>query len=180
MHCKRVRKTYLIPKCGNIKKTTRILIKSDDPGPPNSPPEITFSSLYLHTVLNTPISELLKNNSFLKHIHLTDLQPSCLKMTKKQQRGLRSIKAIKNHPKSKISIFRYTNDKFTSNKREKRGSRTPPIIFQNASQSSRDPARPRRPPGDPPKPLQGDHMSLFSDLIFNNEFRTLTCSRANF
>ena len=75
-------------------------------------------------------------------------------MTKNQQRGLRSIKAIKNHPKSKISIFRYTNDKFTSKQKEKRGSRTPPIISQNASQSSRDPSRPRRPPGDPPRPLQ--------------------------
>jgi len=95
-------------------KTTRILIKSDDPGPPNSPPEITFSTLYVHTLLDTPISELLKNNLFLKHIHLTVLQQSCLKMTKKQQRGLRSIKAIKNHPKSKTSILAYTNSKFTS------------------------------------------------------------------
>ena len=127
MHCKHVQKTYLIPKCGNIKKTTRILIKSDDPGPPNSPPEIRFSTLDLHTLLDTPISELLTNNKFLNHIHLTVLQQSCLKMRTKQQRGLRSIEAIKNHPKSKISIFHYTNNKFTSKKTEKRGSRTPQL-----------------------------------------------------
>ena len=39
-------------------------------------------------------------------------------------------------------------------KREKRPFRTPPTIFQNASQSSRGPLRPRRPPGEPPRPLQ--------------------------
>ena len=152
------------PEMRKYQKTTRILVKMNDPKPSNSPPEIAFSLLYLHTVLSTSISKLLKNNQFLYHIHLTVLQQSCLKMTTKQQRGLRSIEAIKNHPKSKISIFRYTNTKCTSKKREKQLSRTPPIISQNASQSSRDPARPRRPPGDPPS-----QCSPISFSITNSE-----------
>ena len=39
------------------------------------------------------------------HIHLTVLQQSCLKMTTKQQRGLRSIEAIKNHQNNKYQYF---------------------------------------------------------------------------
>ena len=39
-------------------------------------------------------------------------------------------------------------------------SRTPPIISQNASQRSRDPSRPRRPPGDPTRSLQGPQGTL--------------------
>ena len=100
-------------------------------------------------------------------------------MTTKQQRGLRSIEAIKNHPKSNISIFLYTNNKFTSKQKEKRGSRTPPIISQNASQSSRDPARPRRPPGDPPSQCSPISFSITNsehwhvpEPTFNIEFGT--------
>ena len=87
------------PEIRKYQKTMWVLFKTDDPKPPNAHPEFAFSLLYLHTVLSTPISELLKKKQWiLKHIYLTVLQQSCLKITK-QQRGLRSIKAIKNHPK---------------------------------------------------------------------------------
>ena len=101
------------PEMRKYQKTTGILFTIDDPRLPNSPPKITFSTLYLHTRLYTSISELLKNICFLLQIYLTVLQQSCVKMTKNQQRGLRSIKTIKNHSKSKTSILAYTKSKFT-------------------------------------------------------------------
>ena len=42
---------------------------------------------FLDTCLSTLILELLKNSWFLLHIHLTDLQHTCLEITKKQQRS---------------------------------------------------------------------------------------------
>ena len=88
------------PEMRKYQKTMRILFKLDNPRLPNSPQQITFSTLYLHTRLYTSISEMLKKTvGFLLHIHLTVLQQSCLKMTKNQQRGLQSIKTIKNLPK---------------------------------------------------------------------------------
>ena len=48
----------------NCSKTTRISIKIDQPGPQNSPPEITFSASYFHQNLKMPYWNHSKNNGF--------------------------------------------------------------------------------------------------------------------
>ena len=136
-------------------------------------PKSHFRYFYLHTVLSTPISKLLK-----KHLVVISYSPHCFatiisENDNKTTKRLTIHQSYQKPPKIEyINISLYQQQIHLQTKR-KTTFQDPPNYLPKCFPKLQGPRK-------IPQTSRGPPKSMFSDLIFNNEFRTLTCSRANF